>query len=91
MIKTFRSKQLAALWAGGKTKIARQYHRRILIRLDRLDQCEAAVEMNLPGYDFHQLKGFAPTRYTVHVNGPMCITFEFSDGDAYAVDFENYH
>lgn len=41
--------------------------------------------------DFHALHGFKPTRYTVHVNGPWCITFEFKDGDAYAVDWEQYH
>lgn len=29
--------------------------------------------MDLPGFDFHALKGFNPTRYTVHVNGPWCI------------------
>jgi len=28
--------------------------------------------MNLPGFDFHPLKGFKPTRYSVHVNGPWC-------------------
>ena len=47
--------------------------------------------MNIPGYDFHALKGFRPTRYTLHVNGPICITFEFVDGDAFGVDLENYH
>ena len=41
--------------------------------------------------DFHALRGHQPTRYTVHVNGPWCITFEFEDGDAYRVDFEQYH
>jgi proteic killer suppression protein len=48
-------------------------------------------EMNLPGFDFHPLKGFKPTRYSVHVNGPWCITFEFTEGDAVRVDFEQYH
>ena len=47
--------------------------------------------MNLPGFDFHALKGFVPVRYTVHVNGPWCITFEFEKGDAWRVDFEQYH
>jgi toxin HigB-1 len=47
--------------------------------------------MNLPGFDFHALKGFVPTRYKVHVNGPWCITFEFDSGDALRVDFEQYH
>jgi plasmid maintenance system killer protein len=51
----------------------------------------AREQMNLPGFDFHALKGFVPTRYTVHVNGPWCITFEFDSGDAFRVDFEQYH
>jgi hypothetical protein len=29
----------------------------------------------------HALKGFVPTRYAVHVNGPRCITFEFDRGN----------
>jgi addiction module HigA family antidote len=47
--------------------------------------------MNLPGFDFHALLGHVPTRYTVHVNGQWCITFEFSNGDAHVLDFEQYH
>jgi toxin HigB-1 len=31
------------------------------------------------------------TRYSVHVNGPRCITFELDDGDACRIDFEQYH
>jgi proteic killer suppression protein len=91
MIKTFRHKELAALWSGKRTRIDARLQRRILARLDQLDAAESPDEMNLPGFDFHGLLGFSPTRYTVHVNGPWCITFEFRDGDAYAVDFENYH
>jgi len=47
--------------------------------------------MNLPSFDFLGLKGHIPARYTVHVNAPWCITFEFRDGDAYVLDFEQYH
>jgi antitoxin HigA-1 len=47
--------------------------------------------MNVPSFYFHPLRGFKPTRYSVHVNGPWCITFEFEDGDACHVDFEQYH
>lgn len=47
--------------------------------------------MNVPGFDFHALKGVDPVRYTVHVNGPWCITFEFEETDAVRVDFEQYH
>ena len=89
MIKTFRSKALADLWSIGRTaKIDVKMHKRILIRLDA---ATAPKEMNLPGFDFHALRGFVPTRYTVHVNGPWCITFEFESGDAFRIDFEQYH
>ncbi len=92
MIKSFRSKALTDLWSKGRTaKIDAKMHKRILVRLGRLDAATSPAEMDLPGFDFHALKGFDPTRYTVHVNGPWCITFEFKAGDAYRVDFEQYH
>ena len=92
MIKSFRSKGLADLWAKGRTKaIDARLHRRILLRLDRLDAAAAPEEMNVPGFDLHALRGPKPTRYSVHVNGPWCLTFEFEDGDACRVDFEQYH
>ncbi len=92
MIRSFRSRALAELWSKGRTAgIDARLHKRILIRLDRLNAAGAPEQMNLPGFDFHALKGFVPTRYTVHVNGPWCITFEFVAGDALRVDFEQYH
>ena len=92
MIKTFRNKALADLWSKGRTaKIDPKMQKRILIRLDRLNVVTTPGQMDLPGFDFHTLKGFFPTRYTVHVNGPWCITFEFDSGDALRVDFEQYH
>jgi len=91
MIRTFRSKELAALWETGRSKIDVRLHVRILRRLDALEAARRPDDLDLPGFDFHLLRGFDPTRYTLHVNGPWCITFEFSEGDAYRVDFEQYH
>lgn len=64
---------------------------RALRRLDRLNVVAMPQEMDLPGFDFHALKGQKPPRYAVHVNGPWCITFAFANGDAEDVDFEQYH
>ncbi|MYZ47628.1 type II toxin-antitoxin system RelE/ParE family toxin [Propylenella binzhouense] len=92
MIKSFKSKALKALWVTGRsTRIDARLHARILRRLDLLEQAESADEMNISGFDFHRLSGFVPARYTVHVNGPWCITFEFEDGHAQRVDLEQYH
>lgn len=92
MIATFLSKGLAELWSTGKTaKIDARMHKRILMRLDRLNVAVAPEEMNVPGFDFHPLKGHKPTRYSVHVNDPWCVTFAFDKGDAVLVDLEQYH
>lgn len=91
MIKSFSHKQLKALWEGKQSKIDQRMHNRILRRLDALDAAGKPEDMNIPGFDFHTLRGFTPTRFTVHINGPWCITFEFENGDAYVIDFEQYH
>ena len=91
MIKTFNHKGLQALWETSKSRIDARLHARILRRLDALEAATRPEDLNLPGFDFHALRGFTPTRYTVHVNGPWCVTFEFHAGDAYALDFEQYH
>ena len=64
---------------------------RAVMILDILDQAEVLLDLNLPGLDFHALKGYRPKRYTVHVNGPWCITFEFTDGEVHRVNLEQYH
>lgn len=91
MLKTFRSRALHNLWSTGRSaKINVSMQRRILVRLDALDQAIRPEDLNLPGFDFHALRG-KPKRYSIHVNGPWCITFEFENGDAFRIDFEQYH
>jgi len=92
MIGSFKSKALAGLFETEKSRrIDQRMHKRILVRLDRLDAAEKPEDMNLPGFNFHALNGFDPMRYTIHVNGPWCITFEFDGTDAAQVDFGQYH
>ncbi|MEX2517490.1 MAG: type II toxin-antitoxin system RelE/ParE family toxin [Gammaproteobacteria bacterium] len=92
MIRSFRSKTLAELWSIGKSsRIDQRLQQRILLRLDRLDAARRPEEMNLPGFDLHPLQGRKPRRYSVHINGPWCITFEFEAGEAWRVDLEQYH
>jgi proteic killer suppression protein len=80
-----------ALDKGKSSKIDAKMHKRIFARLDRLDVAVRPEEMSVPGFDFHSLHGFDPKGYSVHINGPWCITFEFEDGEACRVDFEQYH
>ncbi|WP_412059141.1 type II toxin-antitoxin system RelE/ParE family toxin [Bartonella sp. DGB2] len=91
MLKSFNHKELKSLWTQSRSKIDAKMHKRILRRLTVLDEAITIKDLNLPGFDFHALHGFNPTRYTIHVNGPWCITFEFHDGHAYNLNFEQYH
>ena len=91
MIKTFKHKGLAELFERGRSRRIRQdLQPRCLRRLESLDQADSLTDLNVPGFDFHGLEG-APKRYSIHVNGPWCITFEWEDGDALRVHFEQYH
>jgi toxin HigB-1 len=61
------------------------------VSLDAINEAVETAGMNVPGCNFHSLSGFNPPRYSIHVNGPWCVTFEFKGGDAFNVDFEQYH
>lgn len=92
MIRSFKSKALADLWNTGRSgKIDAKLHKRILVRLDRMDAAATLADIDQPGFDFHALRGFRPTRYTIHVNGPWTLTFTFDGTDVDAVDLEQYH
>lgn len=91
MIRSFRHKGLKELFEKGSSgKVQKQLHARCLSRLDALDQATEPDDVDLPGFDFHGLHG-RPKRYSLHVNGPWCITFGFEDGEAVQVDLEQYH
>jgi proteic killer suppression protein len=64
---------------------------RLLRRLDALDAAAMPEELNQPGFNFHALSGNRQGTYTVHINGPWCLTFEWDGADAIRVDLEQYH
>lgn len=92
MINKFKHKGLQMLFETGKTtKIEKHMHKRIIQRLDALDAATKPEDVNIPGFNFHSLTGKKPKQYTIHVNVPWCIVFEFSSGYATKVDYINYH
>ncbi|MCI5150925.1 MAG: plasmid maintenance system killer [Candidatus Electrothrix sp. MAN1_4] len=91
MIKSFKHKGLAELFERGRSRrVKQELQKRALRRLDALEQAEALTELNVPGFNFHGLQGM-PKRYSLHVNGPWCITFEWKEGEALRVDLVQYH
>ena len=92
MIRGFRHKGLERFFtAGDRKKIDARQADRILRLLDRLDASQRAEDMNLPGFDFHALKGARKGTYSVSVSGNWRITFRHEAGDASDVNLEDYH
>ena len=91
MIKSIRHKGLSRLFQEDiATGLRSDLIKRCRSRLTALDVAERLGDLNVPGFNFHRLQG-RPTRYSIHVNGPWAITFEWIDGDAWRVDLEQYH
>ncbi len=91
MIRSFRNKALERFWLTGRSgKIRPDLKSRCLRRLDALNEASTPRDMNIPGFNFHGLRG-KPKRYSVHVNGPWCLIFGWDENDAVDVDLEQRH
>lgn len=91
MIKNFRHKGLKELFESGKSsKVRPDLVNRSIRILDVLDAAISLDNLKIPGFDFHGLKG-KPKRYSMHINGPFCITFGWKDGYIINVKLENSH
>ena len=92
MIKSFEHKGLKEFYEKGSKRGIQPDHAPKLARmLDRLDASIKPQDMNLPGYDLHQLKGNKKRMWSVSVSGNWRMTFYFIDQDAYLVDYLDYH
>lgn len=52
---------------------------------------EADIGFVITGYGLHKLKGDRKNCWSIIVNGNWRLTFEFYNGDAYLVNYEDYH
>ena len=92
MIVSFRHKGLERFFQAGSVRgIQASHQKRIRLQLAALDSASRVEDMNVPGYRLHELKGDRKGTWSVFVNGNWRITFEFSNGNASVVDYEDYH
>lgn len=92
MIRSFRHKGLEAFFTKDDTrKVPADRLARITRLLDRLEASKMPQDMNLPGFDFHPLKGSRKGTYAVSVSGNWRLTFRFDGEHACDVDLEDYH
>ena len=92
MIKSFKHKGLEKFFYSGSKKGIKADHATRLARLlDRLNAASEIKDMNFPGSNLHELKGDKEGLYSVKVSGNWRVFFKFFDGDAYIVDYDDYH
>jgi proteic killer suppression protein len=92
MIQSFRNKGLRRFFeSGSPAGIQPSHAKRLRMLLAALDTAQSIDDMNVPGFRLHPLKGSERGRWSVWVNGNWRLTFEFSEGHAYVLDYEDYH
>ncbi|WP_428354265.1 type II toxin-antitoxin system RelE/ParE family toxin [Methyloprofundus sp.] len=92
MINSFKHKGLKKFFIKGDLSgIQANHAERLSDRLAFLNVAVCIEDMRKPGYRLHELTGDLKGRWSISVSGNWRMTFEFEDGDAYIVDYEDYH
>ena len=92
MIKSFKHKGLKKFFVSGDRGGIQPKHAAKLARiLDRLDAAVTPLDMNLPGYRLHPLKGNEQGSWSIWVDENWRVTFQFEGNDAIVVDYRDYH
>ena len=92
MIRSFRHKGLKRLF---EDDVARGLHAEHAVKLRRilarLDSAKVVADMDLPGYRLHELRGELLGFYAVTVRANWRVIFQFERGEAFNVDYVDYH
>lgn len=92
MIRSVRHKGLKRfIEDDDRSKLPADMVDRIRNILTALADAATVEEMDLPPYRLHALKGNLRGFHAVTVRANWRITFRFEDGDAFDVDFVDYH
>lgn len=92
MIKSFKHKGLKKFFETGSVAgIQASHANKLEDRLAMLATSKDIEDMNLPNYRLHPLIGKQKGRWAIDVSGNWRVTFEFIDGDAYIINYEDYH
>jgi len=93
MIKTFSDKRSKRLYITGRAHgIDGILASRAIRKLDMIHAASAISDLEVPpGNRLEQLRGDRKGQWSIRVNDQWRICFRFSDGNAYDVEFCDYH
>jgi proteic killer suppression protein len=93
VIKTFADRQTEEPFRTGKAKkVPADVARRALRKLEAVHVAHKVADLKVPPSNrLHALKGDRAGQHSISVNDQWRICFRFEDGDAYDVEFCDYH
>jgi proteic killer suppression protein len=92
MIKSFKHKGLEKLFLkGDSSKILQDHVKRLRLILAIIHKAKSIEDVNFVGSSLHESKGDKKGIWSVTVRANWRITFKFEDGNAYILNYEDYH
>ena len=92
MIQSFRHKGLQNYFEkGGFSGIQPAHRKRLTLILTMLHAAQEVADMNSPGMNLHRRNGDRREFWSVTLSGNWRVVFRFEEGDAYDVDYLDYH
>jgi proteic killer suppression protein len=92
MIRSFRHKGIEKFFTtGSKAGIQPKHAGKLNDQLTALNIAKGPGNMDLPGWQLHELRGELAGHWAVSVNGNWRLTFTFDGEDAILVDYQDYH
>jgi len=92
MIKSFKHKGLKQFYdKGNRRKLPANMVDKISLILTALDTADKIEEMNLASFRLQPLTGQRKGEWSVTVRANWRIVFKFANGNAFDVNFEDYH
>ena len=92
VIRSFRHKGIEKFFlTGSKAGIQPKHAAKLGQQLTLLNAATKPEQMNVPGWEFHSLKGDLAAHWAVSVSGNWRLTFRFDGEDVILVDYRDYH
>jgi toxin HigB-1 len=77
--------------SGSKRGVQPSHDTKLRMQLAGLESATSVSDMDIPGWRLHELKGQRKGTWAVWVNGNWRVTFQFINGNARLLDYEDYH
>ena len=92
MIISFKHKGLEQFYKKGTLRgIQAKHKKKLRMQLAALDTAHMIEDLDIPGYRLHPLKGSRKGAWSITVNGNWRLTFEFTNGNVYILNYEDYN